>query len=33
MSRIEEARDVLDEKDSYVKAGDPVVQVIEEIDT
>ena len=33
LSRIEEARDVLDEEDSYVKAGDPVVQVIKKIDT
>lgn len=33
LSKIEEARDVLDEEDSYVKVGDPVVQVIEEIDT
>ena len=30
LSKIEEARDVLDEEDSYVKAGDPVVQVIKE---
>ena len=30
LSKIEEHRDVLDEKDSYVKTGDPVVQVIEE---
>ena len=33
LSRIEEARDVLDEEESYVKTGDPVVQVIEKIDT
>ena len=33
LSKIEENRDLLDEEDSYVKVGDPVVQVIEESDT
>jgi len=33
LSKIEENRDVLDEEDSYVKVGDPVVQVIEGSDT
>ena len=33
LSKIEEHRDVLDEEDSYVKAGDLVVQVIEEVNT
>lgn len=33
LRKIEENRDVLDEEDSYVKIGDPVVQVIEDINT
>ena len=33
LSKIEKNRGVLDEEDSYVKIGDPVVQIIEAIDT
>ena len=33
LSKIEEHRDVLDEEGSYVKIGDLVVQVIEEVNT
>lgn len=33
LSKIEENRAVLDEEDSYVKVGDPVVQVIKKNDT